>query len=134
MPAIKPYLVRAIHQWAVDAGYTPHILVNAKLDGVQVPSAYVKDDQITLNIHPQAVRGLELGDESVVFFARFSGKEVGLDVPLKAVSAIFAKENGQGMTFPDEAYDQKGLPEDQQDTTSEKKEKNKKRPSLKVIK
>jgi stringent starvation protein B len=134
MLAIKPYLVRAIHQWAVDAGYTPHILVDAKLDGVRVPSAYVKDGQIILNIHPQAVSGLELGDESVVFSARFSGKEVSLEVPLKAVSAIFAKENGQGMTFPDEVYDQKKSPGNQQRSTSEKKEKDKKRPSLKVIK
>lgn len=134
MLAIKPYLVRAIYQWAVDTGYTPHILVDTTIDGVQVPSAHIKDDQIILNIHPQAVSNLDLGDETVVFSARFSGKEVRLEVPVRAVSAIFAKENGQGMTFPNEVYDQKGSSGNQESTASEKKEKVKKRPSLKVIK
>jgi len=96
----KPYLIRAIHQWAQDNGFTPHILVDANRDGIAVPSGVVHDGRVTLNIHPQAVQGLELGDDWLLFSARFSGRAYNVEIPVDAVLAIYARENGQGIAFP----------------------------------
>jgi stringent starvation protein B len=98
----RPYLIRAIYDWLVDNGLTPHLLVDAAVPGVAVPAAYVKDGQIVLNISPSAVRNLELGNDLVRFEARFGGQPVVIWVPPTAVRGIYARENGQGMVFPDE--------------------------------
>jgi stringent starvation protein B len=98
----RPYLIRALYDWALDSGLTPHLAVDATLPGVQVPHSYVQDGRITLNIHPQAVQQLVIGDDGVSFQARFSGVSQLVVVPLPAVLAIFARENGRGMQFPPE--------------------------------
>ena len=96
----RPYLLRAIVDWAMDNGLTPHILVNANADGVKIPSGYAQDGKITLNIHPQAVQNLELGKEWIMFSARFNGRSTTIEIPVTAVAAVFARENGQGFFFP----------------------------------
>jgi stringent starvation protein B len=95
----RPYLIRALHQWALDSGFTPQIAVDVTVPGVQVPHAYVKDGQIVLNIHPQAVHQLELGDDAILFSGRFGGKSEPVIIPVRAVLAVYARENGRGIQF-----------------------------------
>lgn len=95
----RPYLIRAIYQWAVDNGYTPHLLVHADYPGVVVPREHVQDNRITLNISPMAVQNLSLEQEPIWCSARFSGRAFDVQVPSGAVLAIFARENGEGVVF-----------------------------------
>jgi stringent starvation protein B len=95
----RPYLIRAIHQWACDNGHTPHLLVSADYPGVVVPREFVQDGRITLNISPMAVQSLDLQGEPLWFSARFSGRPFDVQVPSGAVLAIFARENGEGVIF-----------------------------------
>ena len=94
----KPYMVRAIHEWCVDNGFTPHLLVvvNAQC---RVPKAYVKDGEIVLNLNHTATKDLHMDNEAIVFSARFGGVSQNLYVPMDAVKGVFARENGQGMFF-----------------------------------
>lgn len=101
----RPYLIRALHEWALDSGLTPQIVVDAMLPGVQVPHAFVNDGQIVLNVHPQSVHQLELGNEIISFFARFGSKSEAVVIPIRAVLAIYARENGRGIQFPVEDAD-----------------------------
>lgn len=103
MTSSRPYLLRALYDWLVDNGLTPHLLVDAGVPGVAVPAAYVKDGQIVLNVSPTAVRNLDLGNDLIRFEARFGGQPVMIWVPPAAVRGIYARENGQGMVFPDES-------------------------------
>ncbi len=102
MTSSRPYLIRALYQWIVDNGLTPYILVDALVEGVDVPEQHIQDNKIVLNIAPMAVEALSLGDDAVSFSARFSGKSMNLMVPTESVLAIYARENGQGMMFNDE--------------------------------
>ena len=95
----RPYLIRAIHEWCCDNGYTPHITVSVD-SSVQVPLEYVKDGEIVLNVGLTATTGLQLGNDFISFKARFSGVARDIMVPVDQVIAIFARENGQGMAFP----------------------------------
>lgn len=103
MKSSRPYLVRALHQWIVDNGCTPHMLVDATQPGVEVPQAYVNKGQIVLNIAPGAVVGLEMSNDWVLFNGRFGGIAMQVVVPIGAVLGIYARENGQGMVFEPEA-------------------------------
>ncbi len=94
-----PYLIRAIYDWCEDQGFTPHILVDASIAGVDVPQHLVENGSIVLNIQSSAVRGLELGNEWIVFSARFSGQAMDISVPVSAVRAVFARENSLGCAF-----------------------------------
>ena len=94
----KPYMVRAIHEWCVDNGFTPHLLVAVNAQ-CRVPKAYVKDGEIVLNLNHTATKDLHMDNEAVVFSARFGGVSQNLYVPIDAVKGIFARENGQGMFF-----------------------------------
>lgn len=96
----RPYLIRAMYDWISDNGLTPYLLVDARQGGVQVPVGAVKDGQVVLNVAARAVSELELGNDRVRFLARFSGMSQSVDVPVAAVMAIYAQENGQGMMFP----------------------------------
>jgi len=99
----RPYLVRALYQWLVDNGATPYVLVSADYEGVQVPPDYVNENnQIILNVSPTASQDLTLGDTEIMFSARFGGQPMDVIVPIHAVLAIYAKENGQGMIFGQE--------------------------------
>jgi stringent starvation protein B len=94
----KPYLIRAIHEWCSDSGYTPYIAVVAD-DHVNVPREFVKNGEIVLNISPLATNRLNLGNEFIEFQARFGGVAREVSVPVEKVIAIYARENGQGMAF-----------------------------------
>ena len=100
MPEIptKPYLIRAIHQWCTDSGYTPYIAVLAD-ETVRVPRDFVKNGEIVLNISPLATNRLQLGNEAIEFQARFGGVAREVMVPIDRVLAVYARENGQGMAF-----------------------------------
>ena len=103
MSPFRPHLLRAFYEWLVANGLTPHLVVNAELPGVRVPRQYVKDGQIVLNVAPAAVGQLQLGDADVSFSARFGGNPFAVRVPIGAVAAIYARENGAGTAFADEA-------------------------------
>ncbi len=91
-----------MYDWISDNSLTPYLLVDARAAGVRVPAGAVKDGQIVLNIAVRAVSDLELGNERIRFLARFSGVSHQVEVPVAAVLAIYAHENGQGMMFPAE--------------------------------
>lgn len=105
MTSPKPYLLRAYHAWLVDNDLTPYLVVDASRPGVQVPSEHVKDNQIVLDVSAPAVQGLVMDNEAVSFMARFGGRPFSISAPVPAVLAIYARENGQGMVFPEEPED-----------------------------
>lgn len=95
----KPYLLRAMHEWISDNTMTPYLLVDAGIDGVMVPSQAIKDGKVVLNLSLQAVTALSLGNDVIGFRARFSGVAQAVSVPMDAVLAVYAQENGQGLMF-----------------------------------
>ena len=134
----KPYMIRAIHEWCVDNGLTPHLLVvvNAQC---RVPKAYIKDGEIVLNLNYTATKDLHMDNEAIVFSARFGGVSQNLYVPMDAIKGIFARENSQGMFFEhalqankdaDVAQDSSEaiVPETKSETPQKKK------PSLTIVK
>ncbi len=129
MTPLRPYLLRAIYEWTIDNGYTPHILVDANANGVRVPPAFVREGRITLNIHPNAIRELELKNDWILFSARFNGQNFAVEVPVDAVLAIFAKENGRGIFFQEESPDTP--PEDNPPIGDALRKKG---PALKIVK
>lgn len=120
----RPYLIRAVNEWLLDNRCTPHLLVNAEAPGVDVPRQYIQDGKIVLNIGPNAVEGLRVSNEEVTFLARFGGVSQLVCLPISAVLAIYAKENGRGMMFGE---DEGGGPGPGSDDKPP-------RPSLKVVK
>ncbi|TQV72847.1 ClpXP protease specificity-enhancing factor [Aliikangiella marina] len=98
----KPYLFRAILDWLLDNDATPYMLVDATRPGVEVPQEHIKDGQIVLNINPSAVQNWQVDNEIISFNARFSGVARLIIVPMSALLAIYAQENGLGMAFPAE--------------------------------
>jgi stringent starvation protein B len=98
MISTKPYLIRAIYEWCIDQGFVPYVtvVVDAR---TRVPREHVKEGQITLNIGPEASHQLMMGNEEITFQARFNGSAFPVVVPVDAVAAIFARENGMGMSF-----------------------------------
>ena len=103
MNSNRPYLLRALYDWICDNRLTPYVLVDARGAELCVPRDFVQDNRIVLNIAPAAVRELELGNERVRFKGRFSGRSLPVHFPVAAVLAIYARENGRGMIFPEEA-------------------------------
>jgi len=95
----RPYLIRALHDWCTDNGFTPYVAVYVD-DRVRVPMEYVKNNEIVLNVGFEATSGLKLGNEFIEFKARFGGVGRDIVVPIDHVVAIYARENGQGMAFP----------------------------------
>ena len=95
----RPYLLRALHDWCTDNGFTPYVAVHVDAS-VQVPMEYVKNSEIVLNISFEATSGLKLGNDFIEFRARFGGVPRDIAVPVDHVVAIYARENGQGMAFP----------------------------------
>jgi stringent starvation protein B len=98
-PSRRPYLLRAMHEWMCDAGFTPHIIVDATRDGIEVPNAYVKDGKIVLNVSMSATQRLQLLNHAIEFDARFAGVVHHVHVPMAAVLGIYARETGEGMVF-----------------------------------
>lgn len=99
MTSNRPYLLRALYEWISDNDLTPHVLVDAEFEGVDVPGHAIADGKIVLNIATGATEQLQLENETIFFHARFSGKPYKITVPMGAVIAIYARENGQGMMF-----------------------------------
>ena len=98
MKSTKPYLIRAIHEWCADQGFTPYMAV--KVDATtRVPREFVKDGEIVLNIGLEATHQLLLGNEEITFQARFGGRPFPVVVPIERIAAIYASENGEGMAF-----------------------------------
>ncbi len=122
----RPYLLRAMHEWMVDNGLTPHIVVDAGSAKLDVPPENIKDNKIILNVSYAATRGLVIGNDTVVFEARFSGVPRAINVPVEFVLGIYARESGQGMVFTEEASTP---PDDSGPGPAETK-----RPQLKVVK
>lgn len=135
MSSLKPYLIRAVYEWCVDQDFTPYLLVNARAPTVVVPKHAVQEDgRIVLNLRPQAVHNLMMGDEIVTFNARFGGAPMQVKVPMPAILAIYARENGQGMVFDGNEENEPSPPPatPAPDTTDNKPAKS--RPVLKVVK
>jgi stringent starvation protein B len=97
--ATRPYLLRALHEWCTDNGYTPYVVVVVD-ETVQVPLEFVKNGEIVLNVSYDATAGMTLGNDYIEFKARFGGVPREIIVPVNRVMAIYARENGQGMSFP----------------------------------
>ena len=98
MRSTKPYLIRAIHEWCSEEGFTPYLAVSVD-DTTRVPRESVKNGEIVLNVGNDATNQLQLGNDVISFQARFGGRVFPVMVPIERVSAIFARENGQGMAF-----------------------------------
>lgn len=145
LPSNKPYLLRAVYEWIVDNNATPHVALFAENPDVLVPEQFVEDGKIILNISPTAAEGLLIDNDSLSFSARFGGKPFNVYAPISAVLALYASENGEGLSFDLEPFDDTP-PEDPppavigsvdsggKKSNSSSKNKNSKRPSLKVVK
>ncbi|MFC3607186.1 ClpXP protease specificity-enhancing factor [Stutzerimonas tarimensis] len=129
MNSSRPYLVRALYEWIVANDCTPHLLVNTEYSRVQVPAGYASEGQIVLNVSPNAVRHLDMDNDAITFEGRFGGSAHSLYIPVPAVMAIYARENGQGMVFDNEP----GPPEGDAPSAGGESRPNG-RPSLKVVK
>jgi stringent starvation protein B len=128
MKSSRPYLIRAINEWILDNALTPYLLVDAELPGVEVPRQYVDNGKIVLNINPTAVDGLQIFNDRVQFNARFGGTPMQVHIPIAAVLAIYAQENGRGMMFNE---DEEQPPPDGPEGSTPRAGS---RPSLKVVK
>lgn len=136
MRSSRPYLLRALHEWIVDSGLTPHLLVSAEHPGVEVPPSSIHDGRVVLNVSPSAVRDLLMDNESVSFVARFGGISHAVYVPVEAVQAVYARENGRGMMFPEDEEGETGAAGSDKAGADDGKDlpDRKSRPNLKVIK
>lgn len=124
-----------MHEWMLDNGFTPHIVVDAKREGVRVPEGHVKDGKIVLNVSPSATRALNLGNDVVSFEARFGGVSQQLVIPIPAVLGIYARESGQGMIFGEDDPPAPTPPEDDGSPASAPAPPTTdRRPKLKVVK
>lgn len=109
MRSSRPYLVRALYEWIIDNQLTPYILVNAEIAGTAVPQEHVEDGKIILNISPNAIHDLYISNQIIEFDASFSNKPQTIRAPIKAILAVYARENGRGMVFdPEEEIDDDG--------------------------
>ncbi len=149
MTSSRPYLLQAIYDWLYDNELTPYLLVDAEYDDVVVPTEYIQDGKIILNIAYTAVQTLDISTDAITFSARFSGKPMQIYIPMQAALALYAMENGKGMVFPEEQLDDEhGVTDNNQQgpslaavTTNQStkgegsnKTKSKKVPFLKVVK
>ena len=103
MTSNRPYLLRAVHEWICDNGLTPYIVVDAAKPGLQVPPQAISEGRVVLNLAPRAIARLEIGNDAITFMARFGGVSHAVSVPVAAVQAIYARENGQGMLLAEDA-------------------------------
>jgi stringent starvation protein B len=127
----RPYFLRAMYDWIVDSGHTPHLVIDANASSVEAPEGYANDGKLVVNVSPSATQDLSLGNEYISFKARFGGVSHQVMAPVTAVLAVYARETGQGIVFSAEDEAETAPPE------SEAKEQDKPasgRPHLKVIK
>jgi stringent starvation protein B len=129
----RPYLLRAMHEWISDSNQTPHVVVDASMEGVEVPRQYVQGGKIILNVSSNATSMLSLGNEVVRFRARFGAATYDVSVPIAAVLGIYARETGQGMIFS-EADTPPQPPTPPSEPAPVPTETKRSKPTLKVIK
>ena len=130
----RPYLARAIYEWICDHNLTPHILVDATQPFTDVPLQFVQDGQIVLNLAPHAVHRLNMSNDAITFSARFGGVSRDIYVPLYAVLGIYARENGQGLFFDPNEYENVKIQQDDLKSEPEQnQEQPKKKPSLRLL-
>ncbi|WP_109014479.1 ClpXP protease specificity-enhancing factor [Novimethylophilus kurashikiensis] len=129
----KPYMIRALYEWCVDNGFTPHLMV-AVDSGTRVPMSYVKNGEIVLNINYSATKDLMMGNDAITFSARFNGVSSDIYVPISAVRGIFARESGQGMFFDPEPQSAAQFEPTPGPSGNSPAPPPKGRPSLKVVK
>ncbi|TVP89624.1 MAG: ClpXP protease specificity-enhancing factor [Pseudomonadaceae bacterium] len=127
MSPSRPYMLRALYEWILDNDCTPYVLVNAAYPGTVVPEGFVEDSQIVLNLAPSAIRALEMDNDKLCFDGRFGGVAQQVWIPIGAIMAIYARENGQGMVFELEPV----TPPPEDDNTPPP---SSGKPSLKVVK
>lgn len=132
----RPYLSRAIYEWICDHNLTPYILVDATQPYTDVPTQFIQDGQIVLNLAPHAVHRLNMSNDAITFSARFGGVSKDIYVPFAALMGIYARENGQGLFFDPEEYanitpEQNDLESNNNDQTEQ--ETVKKKPSLRIL-
>ncbi len=132
MSPLKLYLIRAVYDWAVDANFTPHVLVDATAPGAKVPPGYVENGRVVLNIHPRAVNHFEFAADALRFSARFGAQSFVVEIPYIAVLAIYARENNQGISFPEASAEEKQNIQPQDQPPDNKPPS--KGPSLRVVK
>jgi stringent starvation protein B len=108
MTTTRPYLIRAFYEWIADNNCTPYLAVDANCPGVELPMEYAENGRIILNISMSAVRGLKLDNDYIAFNAQFGGRGRDIFIPIQAVIAVYAKENGKGMVFTEEEYEDEG--------------------------
>lgn len=131
----RPYLLRAMHEWISDNSQTPHIVVDASVQGVEVPRQYVQGGKIILNVSNHATSGLTLGNDIVRFRARFGAATYDVTVPVAAVLGIYARETGQGMIFSEaDAPPPPESPQPPSDGSPTNTESKRGKPTLKVVK
>lgn len=133
MNSNRPYLIRALYEWIVDNNCTPYILVDINFPNVKVPDGFAEDGQIVLNLSPSAVKHLLMDNEAISFEARFAGVVQRPYVPIIAVKAIYAKENGYGMFFEHDPLLESNNGGDDKPPSPETPSPRKK-PSLKIVK
>lgn len=130
MTSLKPYLIRAVYDWIVENGLTPHVLAYTEEKDTNLPLQYARDGKIILNVHPKAIHNLSLGVHRISFDARFGGIATHIELPVSAVLAIYAKENGKGIILEEEQGDSNiaypKIPKDPKHKSS--------KPNLKVVK
>lgn len=130
----KPYFVRALWEWCLNEGYTPHIMVHVD-EHTRVPAGYARDGQIVLDISADATQGLDIDNKHIVFQARFGGVAQQLYIPMGCVLAIFSAETSEGMSFEYAASDATGVDDERVvDTNANVPEPAKKTSSLKLVK
>ncbi|ESQ10461.1 MAG TPA: ClpXP protease specificity-enhancing factor [Chromatiaceae bacterium] len=134
MTSNRPYLIRALYEWIIDNDLTPHLIVDAEYPAAVVPRAFVDDGRIVLNIAPLAVHALQMDNDSIRFSARFGGSPFAVTLPPRAVLGVYARENGQGMLFPDEEPAADDASQVSSDAGSDTEDKKPARPTLRVIK
>lgn len=108
MTSPKPHLIRAFYEWIVENKLTPYVEVNPCVEGINIPLEHMKEGRVVLNIAPSAVKDLSLTNQWIDFYARFSGVVTLVQVPIQAVLAIYAHENGQGTAFYEDEENGKG--------------------------
>jgi stringent starvation protein B len=92
------YLINAIYQWCIDSHLTPHILVVNNEDLIsQLPKNYSSSKELIFNISNTAVKNLIIGNNNVEFNAMFNGTVCLLNIDIKNILYIFAKEVNNGV-------------------------------------
>ncbi len=136
MSPVKPYLIEALYRWISDNNLTPLVVADAGVKGVKVPESAIEEGKVVLNISMTATQGLVMEDDVISFSARFSGRPYLVVIPMAAVTAIYARENSQGMMFdvdPDITDEDHSDDSDKPAAKQQEAKKNKKNVHLKLV-